>query len=70
MRAYRGIVQDGKVVLEPGVRLPEGAHVTITIAEAEMIRATLRAALRRNPKRRSRGRVLRPVFLDRAEPLR
>lgn len=70
MRAYRGVVQDGKVVLESGVRLPEGAHVTITIGEAEMIRAALRAALRRNPKRRSRGRVLRPVFLDRAEPLR
>lgn len=70
MRAFRGVVQEGKIVLEPGVRLPEGAQVTVTIGEAEMIRAALRAALRRNPRRRSRGRVLRPVYLNRAEPLR
>jgi len=56
-------VQGGRVVLEEGVRLPEGATVTVTIGEAEYIRATLRAALRRNARRRSRGRVLRPVYL-------
>ncbi len=64
MRAYRGRVQAGQVVLEEGVRLPEGAVVTVTIGEAEFIRATLRAALRRNTRRRSRGRVLRPVYLQ------
>lgn len=62
MRAYRGRVQGGLVVLEEGVRLPEGAVVTVTIGEAEFIRATLRSALRRNVRRRSRGRVLRPAY--------
>lgn len=62
MRAYRGRVMGGHVVLEEGVRLPEGAVVTVTIGEAEFIRATLRSALRRNTRRRSRGRVLRPVY--------
>jgi len=63
VRAYRGRVQGGQVVLEEGVRLPEGATVTVTIGEAEFIRATLRAALRRNARRRSRGRLLRPVYM-------
>lgn len=40
-----------------GVHLPEGAMVTVTIGEAEYIRATLRSALRRNRRRRSRPRV-------------
>ena len=47
----------GKVQLEDGVRLPEGAAVTVTIGEAEYIRATLRMALRRNVRRRTRARV-------------
>ncbi len=64
MRAYRGRVHGGHVVLDEGVRLPEGATVTVTIGEAEFIRATLRAALRRNTRRRSRGRMLRPVYLN------
>lgn len=60
MRAYRGIA-DGEVVrLQDGVRLPEGAVVTVTVGEAELVRATLRSALRRNARRRSRAR-LRPV---------
>jgi len=62
VRAYRGRVVAGQVVLEEGVRLPDGAVVTVTIGEAEFIRATLRSALRRNARRRSRGRVLRPVY--------
>ena len=57
MRAYRGLVKDGKVVLAEGVELPEGATVTVTIGEAEYVRATLRSALRRNRRRRSRPRV-------------
>lgn len=57
MRAYRGTVVHGRVQLEEGVRLPEGAVVTVTIGEAEYIRATLRMALRRNVRRRSRGRL-------------
>lgn len=62
MRAYKGIVRQGHVMLLEGARLPEGAVVTVTIGEAEYIRATLRAALRRNVPRRSRQRVLRPAF--------
>ena len=62
MRAYRGIVHNGQVVVAEGATLPEGAVVTVTIGEAEYIRATLRSALRRNVRRRSRGRVLRPVY--------
>lgn len=57
MRAYRGLVKDGKVVLAEDVQLPEGAVVTVTIGEAEYIRAALRSALRRNARRRSRGRL-------------
>ncbi len=62
MRAYRGVVRGASVELEEGVRLPDGAVVTVTIGEAEFIRATLRSALRRNSRRRSRGRVLRPIY--------
>ncbi|MBW6457067.1 MAG: hypothetical protein K0A98_14395 [Trueperaceae bacterium] len=65
MRAYRGWVRDGKVELEEGVRLPEGAVVTVTVGEAELWRATLRAALRRNARRRSRGRRWVPVMFGR-----
>lgn len=57
MRAYKGYVRHGKVQLADDVRLPEGAVVTVTIGEAEYIRAMLRSALRRNLRRRSRGRV-------------
>jgi hypothetical protein len=62
MRAYKGLVRNGQVVLAEGVELPEGAIVTVTIGEAEYIRATLRSALRRNARRRSRGRKLRPAY--------
>jgi hypothetical protein len=61
MRAYRGLVQGGKVVLPEGVELPEGAVVTVTIGEAELIRAQLRLALRRNLRHRARPRVVVPV---------
>ena len=62
MRAYKGVVRQGQVMLLEGARLPEGAVVTVTIGEAEYIRATLRAALRRNARKRTRPRILRPVF--------
>lgn len=61
MRAYRGLVQNGKVVLPEGVELPEGAVVTVTIGQAELIRAQLRLALRRNLRHRARPRVVVPV---------
>ena len=62
MRAYKGLVQEGKIVLSEGVNLPEGAVVTVTIGEAEYIRATLRYALIRNVRRRSRPRVGAPIL--------
>lgn len=55
MRAYKGMVKDGKIILAEGVELPEGAHVTITIGEAEFIRASLndlQVSLRRNVRKR------------------
>ena len=62
MRAYKGIVREGRVDLAEGVRLPEGTVVTVTVGEAELVRSTLRAALRRNARRRSRGRRWGPVY--------
>jgi hypothetical protein len=63
MRAYKGIVREGRIELSEGARLPEGAVVTVTVGEAELVRATLRDALRRQVRRRSRGRRWGPVFV-------
>lgn len=60
MRAYKGIVREGVIVPVEGARLPEGAVVTITIGEAEYLRARLRASLRRSTRRRARA--LLPAF--------
>ena len=60
MRAYRGLVEDGVVKLPEGAHLPEGAVVTVTIGEAEYLRARLRRVLKRNVRRRSRARTPRP----------
>lgn len=62
MRAFKGTVQGGRIELAEGVRLPEGTVVTVTVGEAELVRSTLRAALRRNARRRSRGRRWGPVY--------
>ena len=59
MRAYRGIVKDGVIVLEHGARLPEGAVVTVTVGEGEILRATLRNAL--TPRERKVKVRLRPT---------
>ena len=61
MRAYRGIIQDGVVVLEEGVKLPEGAVVTVTVGETEILRATLRNALSPKAKERKVKIKLKPV---------
>lgn len=52
MKAYRGLVKNGKVIFAEGVTLPEGAVVTVTIGEAEHLRATLQNRLKRNVRRR------------------
>lgn len=59
MRAYRGVVKDGVIVLEPGVKLPDGAVVTVSIGEGELLRATLRNAL--SPRERRVRVRLKPV---------
>lgn len=59
MRAYRGIVKDGVIVLEHEARLPEGAVVTVTVGEGEILRATLRNAL--TPRERKVKVRLRPT---------
>lgn len=62
MRAFKGIVREGRVELVEGAELPEGTVVTVTVGEAELLRATLRAALRRNSRRQSRARRWGPVY--------
>ena len=61
MRAYKGLVEDGVVRLPEGVELPEGAVVTVTIGEAEYLRAKLRRVLKRNARRRARARAPHPL---------
>ena len=53
MRAYRGVVENGVVVLV-GARLPEGTVVTVTVGEGELLRAKITDVLRRSPKIRIR----------------
>jgi uncharacterized lipoprotein YbaY len=67
VRAYKGLVQDGKVILAEGVELPEGAVVTVTLGEAEYLRAKVRASLLRKTSKRSRVRVGIPVLLSTPE---
>ncbi|ADY26311.1 hypothetical protein Deipr_1159 [Deinococcus proteolyticus MRP] len=49
MRAYRGIVKDGRVELVGG-ELPEGTQVTVTVGEPELLLATLLHWLRRGKR--------------------
>lgn len=49
MRAYRGVVKDGKVELLGG-ELPEGTQVTVTVGEPEFLLATLLDWLRRGKR--------------------
>jgi len=57
VKAYRGLVKDGKVIFAEGVTLPEGAVVTVTIGEAEHIRASLQSRLKRNVRRRVKAKL-------------
>ncbi len=50
MHAYKGLVKDGKIILPEGTVLPEGAVVTVTIGEAEVVKAKLRLAFGRHPR--------------------
>ena len=59
MRAYKGLVRNGQIIVAEGVDLPEGMVVTVTVGETEFLRARIRRALRRNLRRRSRARTAR-----------
>lgn len=63
MQAYKGLVKNGVVLLPEGTKLPEGAVVTVTVSEVELLRARMRLALVRNAPRRTRARVLFPETL-------
>ncbi|OLV16522.1 hypothetical protein [Deinococcus marmoris] len=49
MRAYKGIVENGVVVVL-GTRLPEGTVVTVTVGEGELLRARITNVLKRPRK--------------------
>ncbi len=49
MRAYKGIVENGVVVVV-GTRLPEGTVVTVTVGEGELLRARITNVLKRPRK--------------------
>ena len=53
MRAYKGIVENGVVVVV-GARLPEGTVVTVTVGEGELLRARITSVLKRPRKIRVR----------------
>ncbi len=63
MRAYKGLVQNGKIILAEGVELPEGAVVTVTLGETEYLRAKVRASLLRRTSKRAKARTGIPVLL-------
>lgn len=60
MRAYKGIVKHGKIELAEGVDLPDGAVVTVTVGETELLRAKLSSSLRRKIKRKTKGKIRHP----------
>jgi hypothetical protein len=55
VKAYKGVVQNGVVVLEKA-KLPEGAVVTVTVGEGELLRATITNAFT-PPKKKKRARI-------------
>jgi hypothetical protein len=58
VKAYRGVVRDGVVVLERG-KLPEGAVVTVTVGDGELVRATITSAFK--PRKKPVRVPLRPT---------
>jgi hypothetical protein len=66
MRAYKGIVESGVVVLI-GARLPEGTVVTVTVGETELLRARITSVLKGPRKVRVRLKPL-PGLVAEAAP--
>jgi hypothetical protein len=58
MRAYKGLVKNGKIILAEGAQLPEGAVVTVTIGETEYLKSKVRASI---SKRTSKIKARLPV---------
>lgn len=50
MRAYKGVVENGVVVVI-GTRLPEGTAVTVTVGETELLRARITNAIKRSSRK-------------------
>lgn len=50
MRAYKGVVENGVVVVI-GTRLPEGTAVTVTVGETELLRAKITNAIKRSSRK-------------------
>ncbi len=67
MKAYKGLVQGGKIVLAEGVELPEGAVVTVTLGETEYLRAKVRASLLRKTAKKTKLPAGIPVLLTTLE---
>ncbi len=64
MRAYKGVVENGVVVLI-GARLPEGTVVTVTVGEGELLRARISSALNRPKKIRVKLRPMPGLSIER-----
>ena len=60
MKAYKGIVEDGVIVLVEGAQLPEGTIVTVTVGEAELLRARISNAIRGKRKVKVRMKPVTP----------
>ncbi|MVN88853.1 hypothetical protein GO986_19105 [Deinococcus sp. HMF7620] len=73
MKAYKGVVENGVVVVIGG-RLPEGTVVTVTVGEGELLRARITNVLKRPRKVRVRlkptpGLAVSGAGLDAGSPV-
>lgn len=67
MRAYKGVVENGVVVVL-GARLPEGTVVTVTVGETELLRARITNVIRRSRRVRVRIRPAPGLAIEQAPP--
>lgn len=64
MRAYKGVVENGVVVVV-GARLPEGTVVTVTVGETELLRARITNVIRSSRKVKIRIKPAPRLALER-----
>lgn len=67
MRAYKGVVENGVVVVI-GARLPEGTVVTVTVGETELLRARITNVIKRSRRVRVRLKPASPGLALGREP--